>query len=609
MKNVDFLIATGEAEGFTDTVYLCYKILYRDASNIASTTKFIYVGQVDGTDEAPAVVVLFYIPAAYDGSLDRLEVYRGVLPGAPVAANGATPVDGTTYHVIGGTAFYNGGTYPNGSEFTGVTGGGDVTAGGGVTILALPNDFFLIGEVEGEDEGVFIDKNQPTGAALPCTDAIEVTFESAIRKSEPYAPWWLKADQVVEFRAGDGDQITGIASQYGNLVVFKEHSMHRVAVQDPRSDVMFSRTDEVSPDVGCIAPQTLITVENNIFFLSRQGFMTYDNNVIKNVDGKFHNELMYRLRTLNKDIIREASCGWNPEHGELYLNIPSRGRSTYYDKEKDLVGHIYVLSLHKGYVSKYAYERYSSYSRLMRSHARLYATNSLGQLRSAEVRRPAAYTGGQAPAGPGTFPDPDIDIIVTNGTIRYNNIDYKEGDTFTTIDGIDAASTTDGGKWGYSVKIRAAIFLDSPTEASYDSVYDENGNLLESDITNEWRSKFFTGGIETVTKRVRKALVNMWSEQPRKMSIISAHRDNDDDRIDNGTPYVTTNTFGNNASVPTNVLSLIPNTVAAEVPDPTIHWDDRFGRPLRLAIDLESSGRTQINEVAFYYRPVNTHLA
>jgi hypothetical protein len=83
-------------------------------------------------------------------------------------------------------------------------------------------------------------------------------------------------------------QITGIASLYGNLVIFKETSIHRVAVQ--ADGIPLSRTDEVDPNVGCIAPNTLINGRNTLYFLSWEGWMRYDNNVISKVDRHFAEE-------------------------------------------------------------------------------------------------------------------------------------------------------------------------------------------------------------------------------------------------------------------------------------------------------------------------------
>lgn len=609
MSNVGFRIVTGEAEGFTETVKLFYRILYRDIQNIASPPKFIFVGEVEGTEELPAAVVLYYISAPFDGSLSRLEVYRGIYEDDPVAADGFEPVAGVRYHVLVSDIAYNGAVYDAGDEFVGVEDGGTVDSGVLSQLLALPEDVFLIGEVEGTDEGVFVDNNQDAGAAMPCTKAVIINYESSVRKSEGYAPWWLRAEKIQDFRSGDGDQITGMVSQYGNIVLFKERSMHRMAVQDSRPESMFSRVDEVSPDVGCIAPETAIATSNTVFFLSWRGLMMYDNNVIKAADGAFAEELRFRLSTINEDILRESSCVYNSHWNELYLNIPSRGRERYYEKEWIIQGHIYVLDFTKKYATKYAYMSDPEYGRLMRSHARLYHENSMGELRSAEVRRPATYLGGQPVAGPGTFPDPGIKIIVLNGTIRYNNIDYREGDVFTTIEDIDTATSDDGAEFGYFSQRTAGIFIDAPTHVSYDEYYDDDSLKQSRAIYNNWKSKFFTGGSETTIKRVREVIINMWSEGSRKLSVTSIPRSENDDRIDNGTQYITSHTFGNSSTVASNVLTIIPSQTAFESPGTPIHFDDRYGRPIRVGVELESDGRTQVNEVALYWRPITTYLS
>lgn len=149
-----------------------------------------------------------------------------------------------------------------------------------------------------------------------------VHYESGIRWSDPYQPYSIRPESFIEIRPGDGQRITGLVVLYGNLVVFKENCICRLAVQG--GDPPISRVDVVADDVGCIAPNTLITIRNTVYFLSWQGLMMYDNNVVRHVDERFNRELREALTNIPLSTVRLASCGYDPRGDELILYIPAR---------------------------------------------------------------------------------------------------------------------------------------------------------------------------------------------------------------------------------------------------------------------------------------------
>lgn len=127
-------------------------------------------------------------------------------------------------------------------------------------------------------------------------------------------------NNFAEVGSGDGDQITGIVAIAGNLVVFKENSIWRLAVQG--DDPPISRTDLVTPDCGCIAPGALLTLDNQVYFLSWDGLKVYDNNIPQSIDTPFAEELKLLLQTVPVGLIRDCQMGYNQGTGEIYLNIP-----------------------------------------------------------------------------------------------------------------------------------------------------------------------------------------------------------------------------------------------------------------------------------------------
>lgn len=453
------------------SLFLYYFVAYNDQARSYSLAGFSGgINRLSGQNK----VVLFGLPSAYDPAIEQLNIYRLALTSAltpltfsAVSFQGGfryrTPVAPATgsYYVAQGIVEYQGvAYYPNSViqvQFAGDTGWVDAAAGNLMYSYFVSNaadtdrgnawtynqpivyriDQYTdqatgvgpwierIGTIQPEAEGIFYDDDLPALGRLPLKQFFqnEDAMPSALRWSEPYQPNKIKLGSLMEVRAGDGDQITGMAMLYGNLIVMKERSIHRLAVQG--STVPVSRVDEISNNVGCIAPNTVITVNNTLYFLSWSGFYKYDNNVLSKIDGKFAEELQLRLRSAQNGVsnpaIRDASCGWNSAYRELYLNIPVMTTSNNEGDADDanlggvemadnkgarsVRGHIYAINMDTGLVTKHRYMDDSTYftdptswylqphplaptQRAPRVYSRIYSTNSLGQLRSAEILPP-----------------------------------------------------------------------------------------------------------------------------------------------------------------------------------------------------------------------------
>lgn len=588
-----FVTASTNERGYTEPETLKYKYLYLDKNGIRSQAqKNMYADvsgntsisdtpqevNVEGTTDNPEVVVMYFLPHAYDGSIEKLEIYR-------------SKDDGSNYYRIG-----------------------EVTIG---------------------DEGIFVDDDLPDGDVFPNTDPTVEHYESGLRWSEPYQPDWIKANNFAEYRSGDGKQGTGMESQYGNLLLFKETSMHRVAVQ--AKEIPLSRTDEVTPELGVVAPNACINIDNMIYFLSWKGLMRYDNNQLQKIDGKFDEELQYVMQEAG-ELIRDAACGYNPRYNELYLNIPMLptdvvdgrqydfGTTEMHDHKRELLGHVYVINLTKGYVTKFAYATtlrdvqdnskdewvYLREAYDPRHQIRKYYTNSLGEMRSGDIF-PAAYGGIY-----------DIDTlhdrpymwagiyIETPYDINNDDIELRDYDKIMSGRAMSEQLTrTAAGLTWDDYPYTTAIF--PPT--------------INAPIRNEFRSKFFTGNDETIIKRVRKVLSNMYSRGEIKMRGIVIPYEDYDERIDNLSYARTTQEFIYNPSVSSvhpltnsfttgtdrNVLSFVPKTPYGLYRNRNGDWmqayDDYQGKPLRFSVEIESELRTQINAVAVYWRPIHTYLS
>ena len=65
----------------------------------------------------------------------------------------------------------------------------------------------------------------------------------------------------------DGDEITGLAILYGNLIVFKRNSIYIVQGTDPTTFVV-SKTNAA---VGCVSPYSVVSIDNLVYFVSDKG--------------------------------------------------------------------------------------------------------------------------------------------------------------------------------------------------------------------------------------------------------------------------------------------------------------------------------------------------
>lgn len=641
------------------SLYLYYFVAYNDQARSYSLAGFSgAINRLSGQNK----VVLFGLPSAYDPAIEQLNIYRLALqtPLAPVAFTATsfqggvryrTPVIPTpgSYYVAQGIVEYQGvAYYPNSViqvQFAGDTGWSDVSNGNQIWSYFVANasdtdrgnastynhpivyrvDQYTdqavgagpwierIGTIQPEAEGVFYDDDLPALGRLPLKQFFqnEDHMPSGLRWSEPYQPNKIKLPSLMEIRAGDGDQITGMAMLYGNLIIMKERSIHRLAVQG--AAVPVSRVDEISNNVGCIAPNTVITINNTLYFLSWSGFYKYDNNVLSKIDGKFAEELQLRLRSAQAGVInpaiRDASCGWNSAYRELYLNIPvmsttnnegdaesqNQGGIELADNKGPRIvrGHIYAINMDTGLVTKHRYMDDARYftdpaswveqthpaaptQRAPRVYSRIYATNSLGQLRSAEVLPPRTY-----------------DYI--SGVIPF------------------AAGAS-------MMFMRTSMFIESPTKdgGNRDKANDDYLAFVTDSIAGSlllpktkyvrvfWASKDWTAEDKTVLKRIRKVFAYIAaSDDPAIIrGIVHTSPMGSTATTDTAWQYTYIDSRPTsprqNYSV-TGEIMAVPTESAGSSTSPSQNRGERH------TFNIEGSGAFQMEYFGFYWKPINQY--
>lgn len=483
-----------------------------------------------------------------------------------------------------------------------------------------------IGDIVPENEGIFYDDDLPAIGRVPLLQFFQNqdVMPAGLRWSEAYQPNKIKLGSLMEVRSGDGDQITGMAQLYGNIVILKERSLHRLAVQG--SSVPVSRVDEISNNVGCIAPNTAITVDNTLYFLSWSGFYRYDNNVLSRVDGAFAEELQVRLRSnvdgVMNPAIRDASCGWNPTYREIYLNIPvmsTDNNEGHYGVqsitgdhnqgiklmdntgERKVRGMVYAINIDTGFVSKYRYMDDALYftdpdglnpvfvptlqfpnaptQRAPRVSSRMYFTNTLGQMRSAECLPPRTYYYGAA-LKPNAY-EASISYLQTS---FYIESPTKESNT--SFD-----------------KYRDDMFIYSQPNPNV-ALWSNAINFR--DVRVFWQSKSFTGDDKTVLKRVRKVFTYISSNvQPAVIRGITHTSPTGAKMLSNTTweySYWFTDplspAYGQSA---TGELSAIPTEAAGSSTSASQNRGERY------MFQVEGGGAFQMEYFGFYWKPINTY--
>ncbi len=277
-----------------DVVYvkLRYAYCYADFKGIISEPKFLEIDITVTKDGKPKAIILALLPPLPNESIEMLRIYRSI----------ESIADGTTGQIIPKSSIINGGK------------------------------LLWIGKITNKEDGVFIDEFNYSLEDLEeihCWDYVEMDYPTGLRWSEPYKPFFIKGESFTEYKGGRIG--TGLETNYGNLVLFTEESCARYTVQALNPPI--SRVDELSPEVGCIAPNSMVNYNNTLYFLSWKGWMLYDNNIFKNIDSKINSEiskiLLYfntpdnlRLYNLRTNLLRDVTAGYNSMFNEIYLNFP-----------------------------------------------------------------------------------------------------------------------------------------------------------------------------------------------------------------------------------------------------------------------------------------------
>lgn len=95
----------------------------------------------------------------------------------------------------------------------------------------------------------------------------DLNVSNAIYVSDIFKPSYVPSDNVIAIPTTQEDFITGVVYFYQVLVIATNNTLHYLVGINP----MDFQLRPISATIGCIAPSSLVGVENDIIFLSREG--------------------------------------------------------------------------------------------------------------------------------------------------------------------------------------------------------------------------------------------------------------------------------------------------------------------------------------------------
>lgn len=146
--------------------------------------------------------------------------------------------------------------------------------------------------------------------------------------------YWSKINDPETWAAPDGGQanvetydsepIVGLATVGSSILIFKENSIARFTGTTAATIEIRKETEGVSPDVGCIAPMTIVRCDDFVFFLSDRGPYIANESGVQPIGMKIEAD----MEQWNKSAWANAVASFNPMRREIWLFVPSADSTT-----------------------------------------------------------------------------------------------------------------------------------------------------------------------------------------------------------------------------------------------------------------------------------------
>ncbi len=130
------------------------------------------------------------------------------------------------------------------------------------------SSYHIAGGVDGQSSRVYIsvlaDSSDFTNAATTLNNSTEVPGATVFAGS---------GANYIDVQPNDGDKITALGVFQDVLIIFKQFSIYQMTFDDTGTPFV----QLVTRAAGCIAPRTVENVENDLYFLSREGVRVLGN--------------------------------------------------------------------------------------------------------------------------------------------------------------------------------------------------------------------------------------------------------------------------------------------------------------------------------------------
>lgn len=152
---------------------------------------------------------------------------------------------------------------------------------------------------------------------------------SRLYYSEPLEGECWPVVNFIDVEPGDGDRITGLASNFDRLVIYKRRKTYVMTFRDfPAIEV--SVPARVSSDIGCIAPRSPTQIESGTVALAERGLQLFDGRGVRHVpESDQANDIFVNPdnpRYVRRDIrgqVIEAKGVFYPKREQYLLMLPT----------------------------------------------------------------------------------------------------------------------------------------------------------------------------------------------------------------------------------------------------------------------------------------------
>lgn len=129
--------------------------------------------------------------------------------------------------------------------------------------------------------------------------------------------------QYIDVNTGDGDKVTGLGLFGDILIIFKEFSIYQFTLSITGSTVAEPNLLSITKAAGCISHKSIVPVENDLYFLSREGVRVIGNeaNYFNSIRTSLVSQPIQPIIDAMKPSAMSLSCGayFNDEY---ILTIP-----------------------------------------------------------------------------------------------------------------------------------------------------------------------------------------------------------------------------------------------------------------------------------------------